>query len=293
MSNSNTPPSNVSFSTTTQPNSVVPPALDSPLTLDSASRRSTSTINSSRRLNMQSTAHSHSTAENSYETSGVNENEEVCDSVDPFETMIEEFNQLDDEADDGGDSDEEGVESEIFDEAFVKAMIERNNHEGGMHVEEINSGEIAFVIAEDGVMNGVEDVNLSQTINKVPDDWIVPVKREEGSSEPDFEDVDNPGGWNSFIFRPVYKKTGTGKNAKYKYMKHELPTGCRPVPVNDKGKRESNGWEFFYKGWKSTKFPNARDGATPDNLFPSSRSSTLDLEILINLGLSRERMTSI
>ena len=86
-------------------------------------------------------------------------------------------------------------------------MVERNNNEGGLQIDEINSGEIAFVIAEDGVMEGVEDVNLLEQItSKVPDDWSIPVKKEADDIEPDFEDVDNPGKWNSFIFRPVYKK---------------------------------------------------------------------------------------
>ena len=47
---------------------------------------------------------------------------------------------------------------------------------------------------------------------------------------------------------------------------------------------------IFYQGWKSKKLTDARDGATPDCLFPESRKSTLDLDVLMNLGLSVERV---
>ena len=289
VTNSNTPPSSICISTTTEPNSDLTPSVDLSDHRPSTSRTTAVEMNSRRRITIQTAAPSQ-TSSPQPSTEVLQQIEEESTEIDPFDAVIEEFNRMDLEDADGGDSDVEGVESEVFDEAYVKAMIARNSHEGGLHVEEINSGEIAFVIAEDGVMDGVEDANLlEQILSKVPEDWSIPEKK-GGDTEPDFETVDNPGNWNSFIFRPVYKKTGTGKNAKYSYVKHELPTGCRPVPLNKEGKREVNGWEFFYKGWESKKFKDARDGATPDNLFPQSRSSTLDLEILLNLGLTADRM---
>ena len=90
MSNSNTPPSNVSISTPNEPISMLPLPVDSPLTLDSTSRKSTSTINSSRRINIQSQAHSHSTPESVTESSEVNE-EEGDNGIDFFEEMINDF----------------------------------------------------------------------------------------------------------------------------------------------------------------------------------------------------------
>ena len=50
------------------------------------------------------------------------------------------------------------------------------------------------------------------------------------------------------------------------------------------------GWEFFYQGWKSSKNNVARHGATPDNLFPKERSSSLDGDVLLNLGMNAERL---
>ena len=213
------------------------------------------------------------------------------DEEDEFNTLIDQMEKAELEEDaDGGNSDIEGEEAEIFEESYVRAMIDRNSHKDSeIHVEEINSGDIAFVLADKGVLPEDDQVDLLEKVHTVPDDWTVPVKKEEGDAEPDFEALDNPGNWNSYIFRPVYKKIGKGKDAKYKYIKHELPTGCTPVPMKN-GKREVNGWNFFYRGWKSQKCPNARNGAAPDQLFPDSRKSSLDIDLLINLGLNNERM---
>ena len=75
-------------------------------------------------------------------------------------------------------------------------------------------------------------------------------------------------------------------------MRHELPTGCSPVPLNKDRKRINNGWQFFYNGWKSTKNDEARDGATPANLFPESRASSLDSDVLLQLGLTKHRISN-
>ena len=192
---------------------------------------------------------------------------------------------------DGGDSDEEGTEFEIFDTAYIRSQIERQNNDdfSGMHVHEISNGDIAFVVGKESVFEGNgANVDFSEKVTKAPEDWVPPEKKDP--SEPDFNNIDNPGGWSQFVFCPVYKKVGTGRSATYKYVKHELPTGCRPVPPDENGKRIKNGWEFHYKGWKSTKFPNARNGATPDTLFPESRASSLDASVLVQLGLDPSRI---
>ena len=74
-------------------------------------------------------------------------------------------------------------------------------------------------------------------INKVPDDWKPPaVKADKGELE--WADVDNPGDWLEFTYRPKFNaKTGL-------YTSHCLPTGDRPVPKDVEGKRILNGWEF-------------------------------------------------
>ncbi len=76
-----------------------------------------------------------------------------------------------------------------------------------------------------------------------PDDWSPTVNTNEG--EPLFEDVDNPGGWSSYTFRPMFEPRGG------KYICHAMPAGTVPIPINaEMGKREEGGYEFFYQGWK-------------------------------------------
>jgi hypothetical protein len=131
---------------------------------------------------------------------------------------------------------------------------------------------------------------LLEKIHATPSDWVVPAKKGNvAPAEPDFKDVDNPGNWNEFIFRPVYLKSGTGKDAQYKYLRHELPAGASPVPLNADGKRVENGWEFFYGGWENSR-ASVRSGASVENLFPKERDSSLDVQILKSLGLTTDRV---
>ncbi len=76
-----------------------------------------------------------------------------------------------------------------------------------------------------------------------PDDWNPTINRNKG--EPLFEDVDNPGGWSLYTFRPMFEpRCG-------KYICHAMPAGAVQVPINAvTGKREGGENEFFYQGWK-------------------------------------------
>lgn len=78
-------------------------------------------------------------------------------------------------------------------------------------------------------------------VSRSPEEWKIPKKKDSNRNEPDFDKIDNPGNWSSFIFQPVYKKVGTGKDAKYTYIKHELPTGCTPITLDGDGKRKFKG----------------------------------------------------
>ncbi len=51
-----------------------------------------------------------------------------------------------------------------------------------------------------------------------PDDWNPIVNRNKG--EPLFEDVDNPGGWSNYTFRPMFEQRGG------KYICHAMPAGA-------------------------------------------------------------------
>ncbi len=109
-----------------------------------------------------------------------------------------------------------------------------------------------------------------------------------------FQEIDNPGEWDNFTFRPKFNNTKKQGPDKGKYIHHCLPTGATPVPINDDGIREVGGWTFHYKGWNRVDddrtIPIYRSGATQDIPFPASRKGSLNGEVLHKLGLSPQRM---
>ena len=65
-------------------------------------------------------------------------------------------------------------------------------------------------------------IDTDHKIHRPPDDWQPkPLK----GNEPAFSSVDNPGGWDPYIFTSHFKN-----KAKTNYTHHQLPTGARPVP---------------------------------------------------------------
>ncbi len=72
-----------------------------------------------------------------------------------------------------------------------------------------------------------------------------------------------------------------------------MPAGAVPVPINAvMGKREEDGYEIFYQGWKqeNPKRENCRFGATREELFPTDRDVKLDVTFPKKMGLSKQRM---
>ena len=264
--------------------SVQTPSTSSSIAATASTRTSDShscSLQSRRRINIQSATDGLGSVCSSDDEDSTSSNDQTNDlnaETAPdkeFEKLVANLSKLELNDADGADSDIEGEEFEIFDSSYAKAVMERRSHgDGGLHVKEINNGDIAFVIAEDGVLAEDNEIDLDALVKKPPDDWVRPAKKV--NDEPDFESLDNPGNWCDFIYRPTYKKIGTGNSSKYKYIRHELPTGCSVVPANNEGRRIVNGWEFFYNGWKSKKKNSARDGAAPDDLFPKQRQSSLD-----------------
>jgi len=116
-----------------------------------------------------------------------------------------------------------------------------------------------------------------------PQGYIPPQARND--SEPKFEDVDNPGDWSRFYYKPAFE--GRSKAAPYKH--HCLPTGAIPVPVNAEGERKINGWEFHYKGWENPEMPYRR-GATTNDLMPKEMRGCVDVDILKKLGMDKGSM---
>jgi len=153
--------------------------------------------------------------------------------------------------------------------------------------------------------NNVEDTDYIPTVKKEGDDmvylhgappgWKLPGAPESWKpkefkpdlGEPGHNDVDNPGGWSEFTFRPKWRKT---KKAPSEYLYHHMPTGVTPVPLNNDGKRVVNGWEFHYSNWTNDSELSFRDGANRDNMFPKGREGTLNPAVLKRLGLNKERM---
>ena len=98
-----------------------------------------------------------------------------------------------------------------------------------------------------------------------------------------WEDVDNPGKWLQYTYRPTFKGDGT-------YQYHEMPSRATPVPINSKtGKQTMNDWGFFYDGWDHPD-PNKSNtqGGTRNDLFPPNCDVLLDPNMLRKLGMRVE-----
>ena len=55
--------------------------------------------------------------------------------------------------------------------------------------------------------------------------------------QPEFSEVDNPGNWPEYCYRPKFKSTGKSNRPNGPYEYHALPTGVTPVPQDDNGNR--------------------------------------------------------
>ena len=196
---------------------------------------------------------------------------------------------------DGGDSDIEGDEYEIHKAGLVKV------EDDATELDELDMrGEYKDIVDLTGTggMNVIGKVSVASTnsatspegkykdvkIYRTPEDWVDP-PAQSSRGEPKFEDIDNPGCWSRYVFRPSF--ASRSKTSKYKH--HALPTGCQAVPKNVNGKREINGWQFYYQGWKNEAMPY-RHGATTSNMFPKEMEGCLDADILRKLGLTKGRI---
>ena len=107
-----------------------------------------------------------------------------------------------------------------------------------------------------------------------------------------FNEVDNPAGWDEFVFQAKYA-VEKGKKGHKKYVGHTTPAGALVVPANDDGIRDINGWKFFYRGWKPDDFDATtyvRGTATKECMKPADRKGRLDADRLLAHGLMAERV---
>ena len=199
---------------------------------------------------------------------------------------------------DGGDSDVEGDEVLIHESAVVRGAdnddVEpedgRGKSLGIVDLTDSSGGVIGNIIMTDGNVTNLqlEDAMMSDVkIASPPPDWTAP-SAQESRGEPKFEDLDNPGLWPQYCFRPVF----SGRTSTSKYKHHALPTGAMPLPKNDDGFRKVNGWDFHYNGWTNPG-PSHRHGATTANMFPEGTEGSLDPNVLKKMGLTKSRMQSM
>ena len=212
--------------------------------------------------------------EESFEESTLNwENDASIDTAgrEMNDELIKLLKAEDDEQEvsDGGLSDGEGNGYECvssFLEGMKEVEIECLHHDFDEieHCVEAHDDDdiLCDEIAEN--VSGLIGAPSGWSAPSAPKDWDPTVNLAKG--EPHFDEVDNPGGWISFTFRPIFEKG--------KYVSHGMLAGATPVPMdNVSGKRKSGGFEFFYNGWKQDNptRENCRFGATKDNLFPPER----------------------
>ena len=85
----------------------------------------------------------------------------------------------------------------------MKTMLERQE-ENNSDVFHFTSGKFGCILTKDDIISVEEGGDLIDSVPKVPSDW-----HEKHPSKIDgeinFEDLDNSGSWNDYIFRPVYK----------------------------------------------------------------------------------------
>ena len=148
---------------------------------------------------------------------------------------------------------------------------------------------LVIVKEEDDIKECTSDQLDNWVLNKGLDDdlnWSKVLAEWKASAhnvanqQPEFDSVDNPGKWPEYSFRP---------NPRGKYQYHRLPAGVIPVPKNEEGTREVDGWKFHYQGWKGSK--NIwRDGANSANPYPENRKGRLDYDLLKKMGLTKQRI---
>jgi len=104
----------------------------------------------------------------------------------------------------------------------------------------------------------------------------------------DFKSIDDPGGWSPFTFRPKFlwiDKKPTN------FLHCAVPADATPAPKSAEGKRTANGFEFCCNGWtRDVNDPSFQSGATRNNAPPSCRKGSLDGDMLVKRGLTKERM---
>jgi len=131
-----------------------------------------------------------------------------------------------------------------------------------------------------------------------PDKWKPNKPRTKAGEPSTFAAVDNPGGWLSFTYRPYFnqqkknqgdenedeeKEDDNADNNKGKYLYHCIPTGATPAPEQN-GKRSVAGYDFHYKGWKTSPTDNTAMALQEKIHSPNKEKDLLTLTFSIVLA---------
>jgi hypothetical protein len=159
-----------------------------------------------------------------------------------FKDMVQRNIEEEMNGGDGGDSDVEGEEFIMHKEAAVHSEAE-----DCIDLEEIHSdtehkafvrltasgctdviGTISINEEDEGNITFMDPKFSSKDIKmfKPPNDWV-PANADPSRGLPSFNQIDNPGNWSSYCFKPTFE--GRAKDSKYKC--HALPTG-EPLPCH-------------------------------------------------------------
>ena len=195
------------------------------------------------------------------------------------QALVDFFVQDYTEKGNGGDSDEEGEECMLHSVAAVNLINSRFNLEATV----ARLAESADLDADE---DGIEGSPDGWQPPGAPIDWAGYIPKGVDENEPvTFKEVDNPGKWSDFTFRPKYKDG--------KYLGHFTPSGAQVVPENGEGKRIQGAYQFYYDGYTpdaTDKANYVRGDATKEDLKPKSRKGSLDVEVLKKLGLDATRV---
>jgi hypothetical protein len=121
------------------------------------------------------------------------------------------------------------------DDAMVEALEKQRQQAGVEEDETVEFNDCNAILLQKGATG--PELKLPGP----PTNWLAPT-RKVAKGEPLFIEVNNPGGWDEYTYRPKFATKG-----EKKYVRHVLPAGASPVPEVDR-KRMVGPWEFFYGG---------------------------------------------